>query len=205
MDKKWIEKFYGEYELSTKYSCQDLEEKSYGTNYDDEMTSVEPFRKLIQYLIDNQMVKSDFTLVDLGCGRGDYLKELATIFSNSTWVGIDSHPLIESPPDNLVAIKSDLMYILQRDCVGDIVLCRNIWHGGGGGQDTLHFINDNKVVYKQMEKLILTKYKFFITTLTKKQFDIYKTKSLYNDNLQTRCISFDDGLHGIVSLNLETE
>jgi hypothetical protein len=151
------------------------------------------------------MVKSDFTLVDLGCGRGDYLKELATIFSKSTMVGIDSHPLIESPPDNLVAIESDLMDILHRDIVGDIVLCRNIWHGGGYGQDILHFINENKVMYKQMEKLILTKYKFFITTLIKKQFDIYKTKSLYNDNLQTRCISFDDGLYGIVSLNLETE
>ena len=52
-------------------------------------------------------------------------------------------------------------------------------------------------MYKQMEKLILTKYKFFITTLTKKQFNVYETKALYN-NLKTQCISFDDGLHGIV-------
>jgi hypothetical protein len=195
MNKEFILNFNNNNNIaSTKKSCHFNR-----THLKDELAAIPPITKLIQYLLDNKFIKDTFSLLDIGCGDGEYLKGIANNFHKSTMVGVDINPQVISPPNNLQIFKMDIIQAVENSS-GDILINRNAWHD----PKVWHFENPHES-YKKLENLIFTNYKFFITTLTQDQLNHYKTESYYN-NFNTYCpLWFDvDPPNPVISIITKT-
>jgi hypothetical protein len=109
----------------------DLRRMSYGADYDNSQTCSPIFREHVNHLVQrlaSRKTGSTYRIVEVGCGRGDFLKQLVLASgSGSTGVGFD--PSYNGPPDDLdgaLHFESSFYGPQQASLPADLVVCRNV-------------------------------------------------------------------------------
>jgi pimeloyl-ACP methyl ester carboxylesterase len=156
---------------------------------------------LMDYLIEHSRIENDFTVIDLGSGRGLFSVYLAREYPDSTVHAVDLCPPwfeknyengqieptdsiqyfdVSDQADNLDCHVGDLRDLLGIDFIADVGLLVNIWHHPGVLiDDRLEGVEDDAL--KKVEMNLMNRFRYIISNVNKNQYDAYRSgHSYYN-------------------------
>ena len=121
----------------------------------------------LEQLIWANAIFKDFSLVDLGCGRGDMCYWVAERYSKASIYGVDLFHQFdyEDTFDNLSYHVGNMVDLLSLDWQADVCVMLNMFHSPGvfAAEDTDRFM-------KSLEHQILKNFRYFITSPTREQY-----------------------------------
>lgn len=136
----------------------DENKMSYSSNYDNNQLYSVTFQEytynLIDYLINDKGVINK-NIVEIGCGKGDFIKELINRSKGNVGIGFDpSYNGVEEMCDGNLKFVKDFFDYRYNDIDADVVICRHVIEHI---QDPLNFIINLK---KSLSNSIHTKVYF---------------------------------------------
>ena len=141
----------------------------------------------IEYLLDSavylNILRKNFILMDLGCGRGDLVHSLALRYPQARFFGVDYFYQFDNigALDNCTYHEADQMDVLEENAFVDVILISNNFQS----PESYHSV-DVDLYMAQFERLILYKSKLFISNFNKEQLIRYSNGvAAYNDNIST--------------------
>ena len=164
----------------------------------DDKTRHPIIKKMIQELLNKNLIKEDFSLIDMGCGFAlliDYLqKHFPFAYINGLDI-FDDKFQIEN--DNINLYKGDFNILLDQSFNCNVGVMLNLIHYSG----VFKFRSNKNLYLKNIEEKTLKHFDYFLLTTNEKQLVQYKTgKAYYNKDLNVDVVD-SDGLFTIIKLN----
>ena len=121
----------------------------------------------LEQLIWSNAIFKDFSLVDLGCGRGDMGYWVAERYSKASIYGVDLFQQFdhEDVLDNLSYHVGNMVDLLVLGWQADVCVMINMFHSPG-----VFKAEDADLFMKTIENQILIKFRYFITSPNRQQY-----------------------------------